>query len=107
MPEEGEVWCWRKGTQSAGGRGCVLLLDEPVAIFGKVSPTVSAMKEHEEGVAVGEEGHFRETLHDESEHQVIEKGGDFHQLCNGELLLLFKQLIVIQDTVREKSIIKI
>ena len=66
------------------------LLDEPVTSFDKGSPTVSAMKEYKEGVAVREERDIRESVHDESESQVVEERGDLHQLCYGELLLLDK-----------------
>lgn len=49
------------------------LLDEPVTRFGKGSPAVSAVQEHEEGVAVCEEGGVCEVLHDEFEDQVVEE----------------------------------
>lgn len=64
--------------------------------FGKGSPAVPAVQEDEEGVAVREEGHMGELLHDQSEDQVVEERGDLHKLSNGELLLLLKQLIIIK-----------
>lgn len=61
------------------------------------------MEEHKEGVAVREEGHIRESLHDKPEDQSVEEGGDFPQLGYGELLLLLKQLVIIKDTAREHT----
>ena len=70
-------------------------LDEPVARFGKGSPTVPTVKKYEEGMAVCEEGAIGESLRDQLEDQTVEEGGDFYQFCNGELALLDEKFIII------------
>ena len=44
-----------------------------MSLFSKGSPTVPAVQEDEEGVAMGEEGHMGELLHNEPEHQVVQE----------------------------------
>ncbi len=58
------------------------------------------MEEHEEGVAMGKEGDIIQPLQDETKNKAVEERRNLQQFRYRELLLLNKDLIIIEDSAR-------